>query len=103
MTIGYPHSRWSLPLDIIGYAKFKAIRGKVTLHFEGYVARTLNAGILCGAPFMERNRLVQELHNKKIYLSIDGKHVFLGSSPFCTRKGIDSSYWKCHQSQKITE
>ena len=59
------------PLDIIGYAKFKAIRGKVTLHFEGYVARTLNAGILCGAPFMERNRLVQELHNRRII--IDGK------------------------------
>ena len=30
---------------------------------------------------MERNRLVQELHNKRII--IDGKHVFLENSPFC--------------------
>ena len=69
------------PLKIVGYAKFKAIRGKVILYFEGYVARTLNAEILCGAPFMERNRLVQELHNKRII--IDGRHVFLENSPFC--------------------
>ena len=68
-------------LEIVGYAKFKAIRGKVTLFFEGYVAKKLNAEILCGAPFMERNRLVQELHNRRII--IDGKHVFLENSPFC--------------------
>ena len=30
---------------------------------------------------MERNRLVQELHNRRII--IDGKHVFLENSPFC--------------------
>ena len=30
---------------------------------------------------MERNRLVQELHNKRII--IDGKYVFLENSPFC--------------------
>ena len=69
------------PLEIDGYAKFTAIRGKVTLFFEGYVAKKLNAEILCGAPFMERNRLVQELHNRRII--IDGKHVFLENSPFC--------------------
>ena len=69
------------PLEIVGQAKFIGIRGKVTFQFIGYVAKTLNADILCGGPFMERNKLVQELHNKRII--IDGKHVFLENSPFC--------------------
>ena len=69
------------PLEILGQAKFTAIRDKVTFFFEGYVVKKLNAGILCGAPFMERNKLVQELHNKRVV--VDGKHVFLENSPFC--------------------
>ena len=46
---------------------------------------------------MERNKLVQELHNKRII--VDGKHIFLENSPFCPNptpevsvKHIDSSY-----------
>ena len=69
------------PLDILGRAKFDTTRGKVTMHFDGYVARDLNAEILCGAPFMERNKLVQELHNKRII--VDAKYVFLENSRFC--------------------
>ena len=71
------------PLEIVGYTRFRAIRGKVTLYFKGYVAKTLNSEILCGAPFMERKRLVQELNNKRII--IDGKYVFLENSPFCPK------------------
>ena len=69
------------PLQIVGQAKFTATRGKVTFNFEGYVAKELNADILCGAPFMERNKLVQELHNKCVV--VDGKHTFMENSPFC--------------------
>ena len=84
------------PLEILGQAKFTATRDKVTFYFEGYVVKRLNAGILCGGPFMERNKLVQELHNKRII--VDGKHIFLENSPFCPNptpevsvKHIDSS------------
>ena len=69
------------PLEIVGQARFTAYRGKVAFEFIGYVAKILNAEILCGAPFMERNKLVQELHNRRII--VDGKHVFLENSPFC--------------------
>ena len=69
------------PLEIVGQAKFTAVRGNVELVFEGYVAKELNADILCGAPFMERNKLVQELHNKCVV--VDGKHRWYENSPFC--------------------
>ena len=69
------------PLEIVGQAKFTAIKNNVQFFFEGYVAKELNADILCGAPFMERNKLVQELHNKCVV--VDGKHTFLENSPFC--------------------
>jgi hypothetical protein len=69
------------PLEIVGQATFKAVRGKVEFFFVGYVAKQLNADILCGGPFMETNKLVQELHNKRII--IDGKYIFLENSPFC--------------------
>jgi len=68
-------------LEIVGQAKFTAVRGKIKFIFEGYVARVLHAEILCGGPFMETNKLVQELHKKRIV--VDGKHVFLENSPFC--------------------
>ena len=69
------------PLDIVGQVKFTAVRGKVIFHFHGYVARTLNAEILCGGPFMESNKLVQELHKNRII--VDGKYTFLENSPHC--------------------
>ena len=69
------------PLEILGQAKFTAVRGKVEFLFIGYVAKRLNAEILCGGPFMERNKLVQELHKKRIM--VDNKHVFLENSPYC--------------------
>ena len=67
------------PLDVIGQTEFSAVRGKVELHFKGYVAQTLSANILCGRPFLEENKVVQELHNHRVV--IDGKYTFLEDSP----------------------
>ena len=67
-------------LDIVGQTEFIAVKNNVSLHWSGYVAKTLSADILCGAPFMEQNRIVQELHNKRIV--VDGKYHFLEDSPF---------------------
>ena len=58
-----------------------ACRGKISLRFEGYVTDSLQSPILCGAPFLSRNKVVQELHNRRII--IDGKHYIEESSPFC--------------------
>ena len=67
-------------LDIIGQTEFVAVRGKVSLHWTGYVAKTLSASILCGGPFIEENKIVQELHNNRVV--IDNKHYFIEDSPF---------------------
>ena len=67
-------------LEIVGQTKFVAIRGKVSLHWSGFVAKTLSSAILCGGPFIEQNKIVQELHHNRIV--IDNKHYFLEDSPF---------------------
>ena len=67
-------------LEIVGQTEFLAVRGKVSLHWTGYVAKTLSAAILCGGPFIEENKIVQELHNKRVV--IDSKHYFIEDSPF---------------------
>ena len=67
------------PLDIVGQTEFTAVRGKVHFHFKGYVARTLSANILCGGPFIQQNKIVQELHKDRIV--VDGKYTFLEDSP----------------------
>ena len=59
-------------LEIVGQTKFVAIRGKVSLHWSGFVAKTLSSAILCGGPFIEQNKIVQELHHNRIV--IDNKH-----------------------------
>ena len=69
------------PLQIVGKAKFQANRGKIDLHFEGYVCRRLQSAILCGGPFMEENKIVQELSNKRIV--IDNKYYVMETSPMC--------------------
>ena len=69
------------PLDILGKVKFHPKRDKITLEFEGYVARNLQSPILCGAPFLVRNKIVQELHNRRIV--IDGKYYIEETSEFC--------------------
>ena len=69
------------PLDIIGKTKFVATRGKVDLYFEGYVCKRLNSAILCGGPFMEENKIVQELSNKRIV--INSKYYIMETSPMC--------------------
>ena len=64
-------------LDVVGKAKFVGIRDKVQLEFDGYAVSNLQAKILCGAPFLSRNKIVQELHNNKIV--IDNKFHILES------------------------
>ena len=68
-------------MDIVGKAIFNAQRGKVTFKFEGYVSKTLNEPILCGGPFIERNKIVQELNNKRIV--IENKFYIMETSPYC--------------------
>ena len=67
-------------LEIVGQTKFCAVKGNVTFHFSGYVARTLGADILCGGPFIESNKIVQELHKRRIV--VDGKYTFQENSLF---------------------
>ena len=69
------------PLKIIGKVMFHAIRDKVSLKFDGYVTQELQSPILCGAPFLDRNKIVQELHNQRIV--IDGKYYIGETSPYC--------------------
>ena len=69
------------PLQIVGKAKFIAKRGKVDFQWEGYVCRNLQSAILCGGTFMEKNRVVQELANKRIVVA--NKYYILETSPLC--------------------
>ena len=69
------------PLNVLGKVKFQAYRDKISLNFDGYVTDTLQSPILCGAPFLARNKIVQELHNRRII--INGKHYIEESSHFC--------------------
>ena len=69
------------PLKILGKVKFSPSRDKINLIYEGYVTKDLQSPILCGAPFLERNKIVQELHNRRIV--IDNKFYIEETSPFC--------------------
>ena len=69
------------PLDIIGKAKFTAEREKLSFTWEGYVSKSLQAAILCGGAFLERNDIVQELKEKRI--KVANKHYIMESSPLC--------------------
>ena len=71
----------SSPLKIVGKASFSPYRNKISLFFDGYVVVNLQAPILCGAPFLDRNKIVQELHNRRIV--VDNKHYFEETSPYC--------------------
>ena len=69
------------PLQIKGKAKFQCERDKIILYFDGYVTTNMQSRILCGASFLTRNKVVQELHNNKIV--IQGKYHIIESSPLC--------------------
>ena len=69
------------PLEILGKVIFNPYRDNLSLKYEGYVTRNLQSPILCGAPFLERNKIVQELHNNRIV--IDNKYYIEETSPFC--------------------
>ena len=74
----------SSPLDVVGKVKFISNRGqadKLSLTWEGYVCKNLQSAILCGGAFMERNKVVQELHNKRIV--VDGKFFILETPALC--------------------
>ena len=69
------------PLEIKEKARFTCERDKIVLHFDGYVTTNLQSRILCGASFLTRNKVVQELHNNKIV--VQGKYHIMESSPMC--------------------
>ena len=77
------------PLEIVGQCEFYAEKGNAKFHWSGYVAKTLSADILCGGPFIESNRIVQELHNKRII--VDGKYYFQENSSFRPDKPLVSN------------
>ena len=68
-------------LNVIGKVKFTATRDKIMLQFDGYVTKSLQSPILCGSPFLVRNKIVQELHNRRIV--IDGKFYIEETSHYC--------------------
>ena len=68
-------------LNIVGKVKFEIERDKLTFKYEGYAAKNLQAAILCGGAFLERNKIVQELSEKRI--RVNNKHFILESSPLC--------------------
>jgi hypothetical protein len=69
------------PLEIVGKATFTAVRKKRSLHWEGYVCRNLQSAILCGGTFMERNKVAQELGNKRIV--VENKYYILETWHLC--------------------
>ena len=69
------------PLNIVGKVKFEIERDKHTFYYEGFATKNLQAGILCGGAFLERNKIVQELNEKRI--KVNNKHYILESSPLC--------------------
>ena len=68
-------------LNIVGKVKFEIERDKLIFKYEGYAAKNLQAAILCGGAFLERNKIVQELSEKRI--RVNNKHFILESSPLC--------------------
>ena len=62
-------------------------RGKISLKFDGYVTKDLQSPILCGAPFLSRNKIVQELQIRRIV--VDNKHYIEETSPFCPNQWPD--------------
>ena len=72
------------PLNIVGKVKCEPYRGKISLKFDGYVTKDLQSPVLCGAPFLSRNKIVQELHNRRIV--VDSKYYIEETSPFCPNK-----------------
>ena len=79
------------PLQIIGKARFRAIRGKASFSWFGYVCKKLQAGILCGGSFMERNFIVQELNKKRIV--VNEKFYIMETSPLCPTPSPDPNVY----------
>ena len=67
------------PLEVVGVVKTTFVRGSNILHFHGYVVKTLSQPILCGTPFICRNKIVQHMHKR---LMMIGDHVVLEDPPF---------------------
>ena len=67
------------PLEVVGVVKTTFARGPNILHFHGYVVKTLSQPILCGTPFICRNKIVQHMHKR---LMMIGDNVVLEDPPF---------------------
>ena len=52
--------------------------------------KTLQSDILCGASFMERNKIVQELYNKRII--IDSKYYIMETPVLCPNPVMDLQF-----------
>jgi hypothetical protein len=64
---------------VVGVVKTTFVRGPNILYFHGYVVKTLSQAILCGTPFISRNKIVQHLHKR---LMMIGDNVVLEDPPF---------------------
>ena len=67
------------PLEVVVVVKTKFVRGKVSLAFHGYVVKTLSQPILCGTPFICRNKIIQQIHKG---IMICGDNVVKEDPPF---------------------
>ena len=83
-------------LNLVGKAQFYCVRDKITLFFDGYVTKTLQAPILCGGSFLSRNKITQELHNSKIVIA--GKYHIMEHTHYSPQ-----SVQNVHISQVIQE
>ena len=76
------------PLEVIGAVKTTFTRGSMILHFHGYVVKRLSQPILCGTPFISRNKLVQHIHKR---IMMVGDSVVLEDPPFYPNSNLPFS------------
>ena len=68
----------STPLNPLGAAITTFTRDNLILPWHGYVVKHLSQAILCGTPFISRNKIVQHLHKN---LMMVGQKVILEDPP----------------------
>ena len=67
------------PLNALGAVKTTFVRDGLQLSFHGYVIQNLSQPILCGTPFISRNKIVQIIHKQ---LMMVGDKAILEDPPF---------------------
>jgi hypothetical protein len=73
------------PLQPLGAIQTSFVRDGLQLPFHGYVIKNLSQPILCGTPFICRNKIVQHIHKK---LMMIGDKVILEDPPFYPGKNL---------------